>query len=73
MDAWRYSKVGIRLFERIRKLKLRIPGRRKAERQMPVLTWEELDEGTEAELLEEAKEDAAQDVIALQTAMRGPN
>jgi len=71
MGTRRRNKVGIRLFERLRKLGF--PRRRKAERQMPVLTWEELDEGTEAELLEEAKEDATQDVIALQNAMRGPN
>jgi hypothetical protein len=60
----------IRLFERIRKL--RFPKRRKA-RQMPVLTWQELDEGDQEELLEGVKEDAERDVIALQDALRGLN
>jgi len=71
MDTWRYSKVGIRLFERIRRL--RFPRHRRAENPLPVLTWQELDQGDEAELLEEVKEDAEQEVIALQEAMRGPN
>jgi len=63
--------MGTRLFERLRKL--RFPKRRKAANPLPVLTWEELDQDDEAELLQEVKEDAAQDVLALQRAMRGPN
>jgi len=62
--------VGISLFERLRKLGF--PRHRKAETP-PTLTWAQLDEADEAELLEEMKEDAEQDVIALQTAMRLPN
>lgn len=60
----------IRLFERLNKL--RIP-RRRAKREMPILTWQDLDQADEAELLDGVKEDAAQDVIALQNAMRGRN
>lgn len=62
--------MGMRLFERIRKL--RLPKRRTAN-PLPVLTWEELDRDDEAELLQEVKEDGEQDVLALQRAMRGPN
>lgn len=40
---------------------------------MPVLTWQELDEGDEAELLEGVREDAERDILALQRAMRGQN
>ena len=54
-------------------IKLRFPRRRKAERQMPVLTWKELDESDETELLDGVKEDAERDVLALENAMRGPN
>ena len=57
----------------IKRIKLKIPRRHKAERQMPVLTWQELDQGDEVELLEGVKEDAGREVMDLQDAMRGPN
>jgi len=63
--------VGIRLFERLRKLGF--PRRRKAENPLPVLTWEELDEGDEAEVLQQMREDGEQDILALQNAMRRRN
>jgi len=61
----------IRLFERLRKL--RFPGHRKAENPLPVRTWESMNQEAERELLEQVQEDAEQDILALQEAMRGPN
>ena len=63
--------MGLRLFERIRKL--RLPRRRKTERQMPVLPWQKLDQDDERELLQQVQEDGEQEAIVLQEAMRGPN
>ena len=57
----------------LKRIKLRISKHHKAENPLPVLTLQEFDEGDEAELLEEVKEDAERDVLALQAAMRGSN
>jgi hypothetical protein len=63
----------VRVLGLIKRIKLGLPRRRKAERQMPVLSWQELDEDDERELLEQVKADGDQEVIDLQNAMRGPN
>ena len=54
-------------------MKLRISRHQKAERPLPIFTWEELDQSDQAKLLEGVKEDAEHEVIALQNAMRGRN
>lgn len=51
----------IRLFERIRG-KLRLLRRRKAENPLPILTWESIDRDAEAELLEQLKREAEEEI-----------
>lgn len=57
----------------LKRIKLRFPRRRGAENPLPVVSWQELDQGDEAEVLQQMKEDAEREVMALQDAMRGPN
>lgn len=60
----------IGLFERIRKLRIR---RHKAERQMPVVTYEQIDESARKELIDEATEERLADLEALDSALRSLN
>jgi hypothetical protein len=62
----------MRLFERIRSLKLRIPGR-KPSKPTPVLTYEEIDEMAKQDLIDEATEERMADIEALDAALRNRN
>jgi hypothetical protein len=57
----------------LKRIKLRLPKRRKAERQMPILTWEAIDQDAERELIEQMKQDAEQELSELERVLRNSN
>jgi hypothetical protein len=58
------------LFERI---KLRIPGLRKAENRLPVLSYQQIDESAREELVDEAIEQRLANLEELDSALRSLN
>jgi len=68
----RHREMRLRLLERIRRLKLRFPGRR-AKNRLPLLSYEQIDEAAREELINEAIEGQLADIEALDAALRSLN
>lgn len=63
--------MGMRLFERIRKL--RLPRRRKAENPIRPVSWEESEDSARLELMEEVVAERLADLDELDAALRTLN
>lgn len=63
--------MGIGLFQRIRKL--RLPKRRKAQTQTPILTWEEIQEDDRAAFVEQVVKEAEEDIRESEQSFRSLN
>ena len=63
----------MKLLDIVRQVKVRIRRPPKARRQLPTLTWEQINKDAEAELLEQAQEEAEEVLSELEQSLRNPN